>query len=101
MNWNQYHRYARLDNFIRCLAAEYPDQATLFDIGKSYEGRVMHLLRITNNPSGGARIFDLTVTSIDVIGQWTSTIDDRRISYTVWFSELLTLLMSYLVNFTS
>ena len=50
MNWYQYHRYDTITNFVRCLAAEYPDKATLFNIGKSWEGRDLTLLRITNNP---------------------------------------------------
>ncbi len=50
MNWHQYHRYNTIANFVRCLAAEYSDKATLYNIGTSYEGREMHLLKITNNP---------------------------------------------------
>lgn len=49
MTWNKYHRYSTIDNFVRCLAAEFPDKATLFNIGKTWEGREMHLLRISNN----------------------------------------------------
>ena len=49
MNWYQYHRYNTIDSFVSCLASQYPDKATLFSIGKSWEGRELHLLRITNN----------------------------------------------------
>ena len=49
MNWQQYHRYNTINNFVQCLASEYPDKATLYNIGKSYEGRDLHLLKITNN----------------------------------------------------
>ena len=34
---------------MKCLAAEYPDKAQRFQIGTSYEGRKMNLLRISNN----------------------------------------------------
>jgi len=50
MNWYQYHRYNTINSFIKCLAAEYPDKATMFTIGQSWEGRDLTLLRITNNP---------------------------------------------------
>jgi len=49
MSWNKYHRYTVIDNFVKCLAAEYPDKAQRFQIGTSYEGRKMNLLRISNN----------------------------------------------------
>jgi len=49
MNWNKYHRYSTIDNFVKCLASEFPDKATMFEIGKSYEGRNLNLLRISNN----------------------------------------------------
>ena len=47
MNWIKYHRYQTIDNFVKCLATEHPDKATLYTIGKSWEGRDMHLLKIT------------------------------------------------------
>ena len=49
MGWNKYHRYKVIDDFVKCLAQEYPDKAQIFEIGSSYERRKMHLLRITNN----------------------------------------------------
>lgn len=49
MSWNKYHRFTVIDNFVKCLAAEYPDKAERFQIGTSYEGRKMNLLRISNN----------------------------------------------------
>ena len=49
MSWNKYHRYKTIDDFVKCLAQEYPDKAQIFEIGSSYERRKMHLLRITNN----------------------------------------------------
>lgn len=50
MNWSTYHRYDTIDAFITCLAMEYPEKATLINIGNSYENRPMRLLKITNNP---------------------------------------------------
>ena len=55
MNWVHYHRYSTIDSFVKCLASEYPDMTTLFNIGKSYEGRNMHLLRISSNFNRAAK----------------------------------------------
>jgi len=49
MTWNKYHRYNTIDNFVKCLATEYPDKAERFLIGHSYEGKKLNLLRISNN----------------------------------------------------
>jgi len=49
MTWGRYHRYKIIDDFVTCLASEYPDLTQLHKIGTSYEGRDLHLLRISSN----------------------------------------------------
>lgn len=51
--WNRYHDYAESAALLKELAAAYPDYAKLTSLGKSYEGREMWLLTVTD-PEGDA-----------------------------------------------
>lgn len=46
-----YHTYDEVNEELRALARKYPDRAQLFNIGKSYEGRVIYGLKISDNVS--------------------------------------------------
>ncbi|XP_077990776.1 carboxypeptidase B-like [Glandiceps talaboti] len=45
-NYEVYHRWAEIDQWVKDTAARYPDLAKEFIIGKSYENRVMRALKI-------------------------------------------------------
>ena len=50
--WNRYHDYAESAKLIQDLAKEYPDFARLQSLGKSFGGREMWVLTITNFAAG-------------------------------------------------
>lgn len=52
ITFDRYYRYAELTALVQAFAAEYPDLVTLESIGKSYEGRDIWLLTVTNKASG-------------------------------------------------
>ncbi len=52
VSWNKYHTYAGVTDFCKKLAAAYPDLVTLSSAGKSYQGREIHVLTITDKKSG-------------------------------------------------
>jgi len=49
-----YFKYAELEEFLRRLAVDYPQLAQLGSAGKSYEGRDLWVLTITNSRTGDA-----------------------------------------------
>ena len=50
--WNRYHDYASATELLKQLAAAHPDRAKLSSLGKSYGGREMWVLTITNFKKG-------------------------------------------------
>ncbi len=52
VSWNKYHTYAGVTDFCKKLAAAYPDLVTLSSAGKSYQGRDIHVMTITDKKSG-------------------------------------------------
>jgi len=54
VEFNQYYTYDRLTEFLRAYAAHYPEFCTLSSIGKSYEGRDVWAVTLTNQATGPA-----------------------------------------------
>lgn len=52
--WNRYHDYAQATDLLKKLAAAYPQYAKLQSLGKSYGGREMWVLTITDFEAGKA-----------------------------------------------
>jgi murein tripeptide amidase MpaA len=52
VQFDRYYRYADLTAILQAFAAEYPAFATLESIGKSYEGRDIWVLTVTNQATG-------------------------------------------------
>ncbi len=52
--WNRYYSPSGIADIMKKIAAAYPDLAKLESIGKSYEGRDLWLLTITNFKEGNA-----------------------------------------------
>ena len=53
-HWDRYHDHAAASKLLRELAKAYPDHARLISLGKSYGGREMWVLTITNFRKGNA-----------------------------------------------
>ena len=51
MNFTHYHSYESLTEILENTAKEYPDIAILYSIGKTFEGRDIWALKISDNPS--------------------------------------------------
>lgn len=52
MTFDCYHDFAEVEQFLRDAAAAYPELASLESIGKSYQGRDLWLLTITDRSGG-------------------------------------------------
>lgn len=53
--WNRYHDYAAASELLKAMAAAHPRRARLQSLGKSYGGRQMWVLTITNFDRGDDR----------------------------------------------
>src|SRR6478609_1291131 len=53
VTWNRYYDHAGLGDICKKIAAAYPDLAKFESIGKSYEGRDLWCLTITDFKKGG------------------------------------------------
>ena len=51
-SWNQYHDYAAATSLLKALAAAHPDRYRLRSLGRSYGGREMWVLTVTNFSRG-------------------------------------------------
>ncbi|HZY82252.1 MAG TPA: M14 family zinc carboxypeptidase, partial [Cyclobacteriaceae bacterium] len=54
MSWNHYNNHAGITDFCRRLSAAYPDLVQLSSMGKSFQGRDMWVLTITDFKKGKA-----------------------------------------------
>ncbi len=52
MLWNRYYNYAGITDFCKKLAAAHPDLVKVSSIGKSYQGRELWLLTVTDFKKG-------------------------------------------------
>jgi hypothetical protein len=52
ISWNRYYTYAGITDICKKLAAAHPDLIKISSIGKSYEGKEMWLLTVTNFKKG-------------------------------------------------
>lgn len=55
VHWNRYHDYAEATGLLKKMVAAHPDRAKLASLGKSYQGREMWVLTVTNFSSGDDR----------------------------------------------
>lgn len=54
IQFDRYYRYDAIVEFLKAYSAEYPNLITLQVIGKSYEGRDIYLVEVTNKATGPA-----------------------------------------------
>lgn len=52
IEFNRYYQYAELTSYLESVAAAYPELATLDSAGKSFEGRDLWALTLTNRQTG-------------------------------------------------
>ena len=52
VSWNKYYTYTGVTDFCRKMAEAYPDLVNLSSAGKSYQGRDIHVLTISDRKSG-------------------------------------------------
>jgi len=57
MDWESYHTLEEISAWIDQLAVDYPDLATVTEVGESYEGRTMKLLKLSKGGVGKEAIF--------------------------------------------
>src|SRR5215510_12619153 len=83
MNWNRYNDHAGITEICKKIAAAYPDLAKLESIGKSYKGRDLWCLTITDFKKGNpdkkpAMYIDGNIHSNEVQGS-------EFAMYTAWY----------------
>ena len=52
IEFNRYYKYEEMTALLEAYAAETPDLVTLESMGKSYEGREIWVLTLTNKATG-------------------------------------------------
>jgi hypothetical protein len=51
-SWNKYYTYAGITDLCKKLASSYPDLVSLGSLGKSFQGRDLHILTISDKKAG-------------------------------------------------
>jgi len=54
INFDRFYRHAEMSELLKAYAKEYPDLVTLESIGKSFEGRDIWVVAVTNRKTGDA-----------------------------------------------
>nr|QFR04920.1 metallocarboxypeptidase [Euphausia superba] len=57
MDWTSYHTLDEINGYLDYLAETYPDLCSIVNIGSSYEGRTMNMLKISTGGEGKPGIF--------------------------------------------
>ncbi|CAL4085605.1 unnamed protein product [Meganyctiphanes norvegica] len=57
MDWTSYHTLDEINGYLDYLATTYPDLCSIENIGTSYEGRTMNMLKISTGGSGKPGLF--------------------------------------------
>ena len=83
VSWNKYYTYAGVTDFCKKLAEAYPNLVSLSSAGKSYQGRDIHVLTITDKKSGNPDYkpgfwIDGNIHSIELQGT-------EMAMYTAWY----------------
>ncbi|OFY64249.1 MAG: peptidase M14 [Bacteroidetes bacterium RBG_13_43_22] len=83
VSWNKYYTVAGVTDFCKKLAAAYPDLVTHGTLGKSYQGREINILTITDRKAGSPDLkpgywIDGNIHSIELQGT-------EMAMYTAWY----------------
>lgn len=57
MDWTSYHQYDEIMDWLESLATDYPSLCSVEDVGTTYEGRTMKLLKLGSGPETNPGIF--------------------------------------------
>lgn len=81
--WNRYYTYAGITDILKKLTTAYPDLITMHSIGKSYEGRDIWVLTISDKKTGDPDLkpgfwIDGNIHSIEIQGT-------EMAMYTAWY----------------
>ncbi|HNY15530.1 MAG TPA: M14 family zinc carboxypeptidase, partial [Bacteroidales bacterium] len=52
VSWNRYYTYTGITDLVKKMASAYPDLVTLSSMGKSFQGREMWVLTISDKKAG-------------------------------------------------
>jgi len=82
-SWNKYYTYSGVTDLCKKLASGYPDLITLESLGKSYQGREIYLLTISDKKAGNPDFkpgywIDGNIHSIEIQGT-------EMAMYTAWY----------------
>jgi hypothetical protein len=83
VSWNRYNTYEGITDIVKKLAAAYPEIVTLGSLGKSYQGRELWVLTISDKKSGNPDLkpgfwIDGNIHSIEIQGT-------EMALYTAWY----------------
>jgi hypothetical protein len=83
VSWNKYYTVAGVADFCKKLASAYPDLVTLGSIGKSYQGREIYVLTVSDKKTGDPDLkpgywIDGNIHSIELQGT-------EMAMYTAWY----------------
>jgi hypothetical protein len=83
VSWNKYYTVAGVADFCKKLASAYPDLVTLGSIGKSYQGREIYVLTVSDKKAGDPDFkpgywIDGNIHSIELQGT-------EMAMYTAWY----------------
>jgi hypothetical protein len=82
-SWNKYYTYSGVTDLLRKLAAAYPNLVTLETLGKSYQGRDIHVIIISDKKAGNpdhkpGYWIDGNIHSVEIQGT-------EMAMYTAWY----------------
>ena len=57
MNWLSYQNFATINSWLDCLAASFPHKVEVREIGRSFEGRPLKVVRIGDGDTSKPAVF--------------------------------------------
>ncbi len=83
VSWNRYNTYEGITDIVKKLAAAYPDLVTMGSLGKSYQGRDLWVMTISDKKTGNPDLkpgfwIDGNIHSIEIQGT-------EMALYTAWY----------------
>lgn len=73
MSWVDYHRLDVIYAWLDKLQAENPEVITVMDIGKTYEGRTMKMVKLSKKTGNRAIMIEANIHAREWIGSATAT----------------------------
>lgn len=70
MNWDDYQSVATIYDWIESLRLEFPDWITIEEIGYSYEGRPIKVVKLSKNPAQVSDQISLSIIAVISNGSW-------------------------------